>query len=58
MCANGLLKSVFHEYPEKVNLVSTKKDLQSDNIAIDDILCAILFQYNDYTDKGWFVAMQ
>lgn len=35
-----------------------KKDLQSDNMAVYDILYAILFKYNDDTDKGWFPAVQ
>lgn len=36
----------------------TSKELQFGNISIDGILCAVLFKYNDCTEKEWFTAMQ
>lgn len=39
-------------------LTSVEKDLQSDNVAIDNILCATLSKHNDCTGKVWSIAMQ
>lgn len=43
---------------QKRNFDLSGEGFEAGTVAIDNILCAILFKYNDYTGKGWFTAMQ